>query len=423
MAPASCEAPLPLVHASDTLFLLLEDGRCSHAMTESTRNASEGLAELVEACPFPVVQCDVQGRVLLANSAFQSLLEVLHIPQDQASRILPDGTLAQLEAVLHSKGRTSALKREIDGRFLEFTFSPVRSKKQVIITINDRTEQRSTALWMHNYARELDEVNRQMKQAQAHLVQSEKMASLGQLVAGIAHEINTPIGSINSNNDVLIRSVTKMREFFNCEQCPVEVRENPDVVKLMRVLEEINQNNRIACDRIIDIIRSLRNFARLDEAERQRVNIHDGLDSSLILVHHQLKNRIEIVKDYGTLPEIECFSNQLNQVFMNLLVNAAQAMPGRGTLTIKTLALDSEVQVKISDTGVGIPRENMRKIFDSGFTTKGVGIGTGLGLSICRKIIQDHRGRIAVESEVGHGTTFTITLPVSASTNPVNQEK
>jgi len=241
------------------------------------------------------------------------------------------------------------------------------------------------------------------------------MASLGQLVAGIAHEINTPVGSINSNNDILIRSVSKMREFFDCEQCFVEVRENPDVVKLMRVLEEINHNNRIACDRIINIIRSLRNFARLDEAERRRVNIHEGLDSSLILVHHQLKNRIEIVKDYGDLPEIECFPNQLNQVFMNLLVNAAQAIPGRGTLTIKTSHLGAEVQVKISDTGVGIPRENMRKIFDPGFTTKGVGVGTGLGLSICYKIIQDHRGRIAVESEVGRGTTFTITLPVSIS--------
>ena len=386
-------------------------------MTEFTRNALEDLAELLEACPFPVFQCDTQGNVLLTNTALLNLLEVLNIPQDQASRILPEGCIPQLEVLLHAKARSLDLKRELDGRFLEFTFAPIRSKKQVLVTVYDRTEQRFTALWMNNYARELEEVNRQMQQAQAHLLRSEKMASLGQLVAGIAHEINTPVGSINSNNDILIRSVSKMREFFNCAQCPVEVRENPDVVKLMRVLEEINQNNRIACDRIISIVSSLRNFARLDEAERKRVNIHEGLNGSLVLVHHQLKNRIEIVKDYGTLPEIECFPNQLNQVFMNLLVNAAQAIPGRGTISIKTLHLGDEVQVKISDTGVGIPRENMRKIFDPGFTTKGVGVGTGLGLSICYKIIQDHRGRIAVESEVGRGTTFTITLPVSISTN------
>src|SRR5262245_55616886 len=402
-------------HGSDTLSQPYAASNLP--MTESTRNASEDLAELVEACPFPVIQCNVLGQVLFTNSALLSLLEVLHIPASQVNRILPEGYVTQLEGVLQNKGRSVDLKREIDGRFLEFTFAPIRSKKQVFITVSDRTEQRHTALWMHNYARELEEVNRQMKQAEVHLLQSEKMASLGQLVAGIAHEINTPIGSINSNNDILIRSVSKMRDFFNCEQCPAEVRENPGVVKLMGVLEEINQNNRIACDRIINIIRSLRNFARLDEAERKRVDIHEGLDSSLVLVHHQMKNRIELVKDYGVLPEIDCFPNQLNQVFMNLLVNATQAIPGRGTLTIKTLHLGSEVQIKISDTGVGIPRENMRKIFDPGFTTKGVGIGTGLGLSICYKIIQDHRGRIAVESEVGRGTTFTITLPVSISTS------
>jgi two-component system, NtrC family, sensor kinase len=386
-------------------------------MTEFTRNASEDLEELLEAYPFPAVQCDVQGQVVHTNSAFLNLLEVLHIPKEQASRIFPEGYLPQLDSLFQGKGRSFDLERELDGRFLEFSFAPIRSKRQVLITINDRTEQRRTALWMHNYAKELAEVKQQMKQSQAHLMQSEKMASLGQLVADIAHEINTPVGSINSNNDVLIRSVSKMREFFNCEQCPAEVRENPDVVKLMRVLEEINHNNHIACDRIISIIRSLKNFARLDESERRRVNIHEGLDSSLILVHHQLKNRIEVIKDYGQLPEIECFPNQLNQVFMNLLVNAAQAMPGRGTLTIKTSALGTEVQIKFSDTGVGIPRENMRKIFDPGFTTKGVGVGTGLGLPICYKIIQNHHGRIAVESEVGRGTTFTITLPVSISSS------
>lgn len=151
-------------------------------------------------------------------------MEVLHIPKDPATQILPEGYIAQLESVFQNKGIAFVLKREIDGRFLKFTFAPMHSKKQVFVTINDRTEQRHTALGMNNCARELEEVNRQMKQAQAHLVQSEKMASLGQLVAGIAHEINTPIGAINSNNDILIRSVRKMREFFDCEQCPVEVR-------------------------------------------------------------------------------------------------------------------------------------------------------------------------------------------------------
>jgi len=259
---------------------------------------------------------------------------------------------------------------------------------------------------------ELEEIKQQLKATREQLVQSERMASLGLLVAGIAHEINTPIGSINSNNDILIRSVGKMRDFLNCSECPASVRQNPEVVKIMRILEEINQNNRMACDRIIDIVRSLKNFARVDEAEKRAVNIHDGLDSTLTLVHHQLKNRIRVVKDYGDLPEIECYPNQLNQVFTNLLVNAEQAMPGKGTLTIKTVRDGDVVRVMISDTGVGIPRENLARIFDPGFTTKGVGVGTGLGLSICHKIIQDHRGKIEVESEAGKGTTFTLTFPL-----------
>ena len=261
-------------------------------------------------------------------------------------------------------------------------------------------------------SQELEQVKEQLKQTQGQLVQSEKMASIGQLLAGIAHEINTPIGSINSNNDILIRSVGKMRDFLSCTDCPPAVRENPEVVKIMKILEEINRNNRMACDRIIDIIRSLKNFARLDDSEKRKVNIHVGLDNTLTLVHHQLKNRVQVVKEYGDLPEIECYPNQINQVFMNLIVNAAQAIPESGTLTIKTFRDGDFVKVMIRDTGVGIPKENLSRIFDLGFTTKGVGVGTGLGLSICNKIIQDHHGKIDVESTVGEGTTFTLTLPL-----------
>jgi two-component system NtrC family sensor kinase len=265
---------------------------------------------------------------------------------------------------------------------------------------------------LRSASQELEQVKEQLKQTQAQLVQSEKMASIGQLVAGIAHEINTPIGSINSNNDILIRSVGKMRDFLNCPDCPSAVRENPEVVKIMKILEEINRNNRMACDRIIDIIRSLKNFARSDDSEKRKVNIHVGLDNTLTLVHHQLKNRVQVVKEYGDLPEIECYPNQINQVFMNLLVNAAQAIPESGTLTIKTFRDGDFVKIMIRDTGVGIPKENLGRIFDLGFTTKGVGVGTGLGLSICYKIIQDHHGKIDVESTVGEGTTFTLTLPL-----------
>jgi signal transduction histidine kinase len=237
------------------------------------------------------------------------------------------------------------------------------------------------------------------------------MASLGNLVAGVAHEINTPVGSINSNSDVMVRALEKLRHFL--EEAPTEVRDNHELARTLSVLENIGKVNQTACDRIVRIVRSLRNFARLDESERKKVDIHEGLESTLTLVHHELKNRIEVARDYGDLPEIECSPNQLNQVFMNMLVNASQAIKGKGTITIRTHTEGDHVTIAFIDTGIGIRPENLDKIFDPGFTTKGVGVGSGLGLPICYKIVKEHGGRIDVESEFGRGTTFKVTLPIA----------
>ena len=232
------------------------------------------------------------------------------------------------------------------------------------------------------------------------------MAALGLLVAGVAHEINTPMGAIHSNNDIMTRAVGKVRKLL--EPAP-----DKEVRRLLDILGEICRNNEIATERIMNIVRSLKNFARLDEAERKKVNIHEGIESTLSLLRHQLKNRIHIVKCFGDIPEIECYPNELNQVFMNILVNAAQAIKHRGEITVKTWREGDRVKIAISDTGVGIPPENLSKVFDPGFTTKGVGLGTGLGLSVCYKIIQDHRGTIEAESSK-QGTTFTISIPLNA---------
>jgi len=240
----------------------------------------------------------------------------------------------------------------------------------------------------------------------SQLIQSEKMAALGLLVAGVAHEINTPMGAIHSNNDIMTRAVGKVRKLL--EPAP-----DNEVRRLLDILGEVCRNNEIATERIMKIVGSLKNFARLDEAERKKVNIHEGIESTLSLLRHQLKNRIRIVKSFGDIPEIECYPNELNQVFMNILVNAAQAIKHRGEITVKTWREGDRVKIAISDTGVGIPPENLSKVFDPGFTTKGVGLGTGLGLSICYKIIQDHRGTIEAESSK-QGTTFTISIPLNA---------
>src|SRR5215510_3484357 len=240
----------------------------------------------------------------------------------------------------------------------------------------------------------------------SELIRSEKMAALGVLVAGVAHEINTPMGAIHSNNDIMTRAVAKIRERL----APASDKE---ITRLLDILGEVCRNNEIATDRIMKIVRSLKNFARLDEAERKTVDIHEGIESTLTLLRHQLRNRIRIVKQFGEVPELECLPNQLNQVFMNILVNAAQAIKDRGEIRVNTWTDGAAVKISISDTGVGIPPEHLSKIFDPGFTTKGVGFGSGLGLSICYKIVQDHRGTIEVESS-NQGTTFTITLPLNA---------
>jgi len=240
----------------------------------------------------------------------------------------------------------------------------------------------------------------------SQLIQSEKMAALGLLVAGVAHEINTPMGAIHSNNDIMTRAVGKVRKLL--EPAP-----DNEVRRLLDILGEVCRNNEIATERIMKIVGSLKNFARLDEAERKKVDIHDGIESTLSLLRHQLRNRIRIVKSFGDIPEIECYPNELNQVFMNILVNAAQAIKHRGEITVKTWREGDRVKIAISDTGVGIPPENLSKVFDPGFTTKGVGLGTGLGLSICYKIVQEHRGTIEAESSK-QGTTFTISIPLNA---------
>jgi signal transduction histidine kinase len=238
----------------------------------------------------------------------------------------------------------------------------------------------------------------------SQLIQAEKMAALGLLVAGVAHEINTPMGAIHSNNDIMLRAVTRIRK-------NLEPDANKEVMRLLGILEEVCRNNETAAERIMHIVRRLKNFARLDEAARKRVDLHEGVESTLTLLQHQLKNRIRIEKQFGEIPGVLCHPNQVNQVFMNILANAAQAISGNGVIRIRTWRDGNFVRISIADTGVGIPQEHLSKIFDPGFTTKGVGLGTGLGLSICYKIIEDHGGSIEVDSSTS-GTTFTINLPI-----------
>jgi signal transduction histidine kinase len=235
------------------------------------------------------------------------------------------------------------------------------------------------------------------------------MASLGMLVAGIAHEINTPIGAVSSMHDTLLRSVEKLREEVAGYNLDEKLATRVD--RLFGVIGDANKVMRSGVERVTTIVRRLRSFARLDEAELKDADINEGLEDTLTLVHHEIKHDIEVVKNFGDIPSVPCFPGRLNQVFLNLLVNARQAIKGKGTVTIDTFAEGGMVVVRVSDTGVGIAADNLKRVFDPGFTTKGVGVGTGLGLSICYQIVQDHHGEISVESAVGEGTSFTVKIP------------
>lgn len=246
---------------------------------------------------------------------------------------------------------------------------------------------------------ELQNTLKELKDTQVQLINSEKMASLGQLIAGVAHEINTPLASINSNNSIIAKFIKKL-----------DTPEIPDK-EIIEVLKEINDLDKEAITRISNMVKSLKKFVRLDEADLQDADINKELDLTLDLIRHETKNRIEIIKDYNELPLIKCYPNMLNQVFMNILVNACQSIKNTGTIILSTDYKDNILTVKIKDNGKGISQENLNKIFTAGYTTKGVGVGTGLGLAISEKIIQKHSGKITVTSTQGQGTEFTITIP------------
>lgn len=240
---------------------------------------------------------------------------------------------------------------------------------------------------------ELKNTLKELKETQIQLINSEKMASLGQLVAGVAHEINTPVASIKSNNGIVAKLLSSIED-----------------AELKEMLTDINEIDKEAVSRISSIVTSLKKFVRLDEAELQEADINKELDLTLELIRHETKNRIEVIKNYGEIPAIKCFPNMLNQVFTNVLINACQAIEGSGKITITTEYNDKKLIVKIKDTGRGIPRNQLEKIFTAGFTTKSSGVGTGLGLAICSKIIEKHNGEIIVNSEVGKGSEFIITI-------------
>lgn len=281
---------------------------------------------------------------------------------------------------------------------------------------------------------DLQTMDHKLQLAKDQLLQSEKLASIGQLAAGVAHEINNPVGYVFSNFGTLEKYLADLFRMLSAyEEAEPQLAGSSAALRLAALREEIELDylkedvptlmaeSREGITRVRKIVQDLKDFSHVDaRQEWEWVDVHKGIDSTLNIVNNEIKYKAEVVKDYGHLPEIECLASELNQVFLNLLVNAAHAVTKeRGTLIIRTGTDGSgpaqRVWIEVEDDGCGIPPESLNRIFEPFFTTKPVGEGTGLGLSLSYGIVQKHGGKLTVESTVGRGSVFRVTLPVQRS--------
>ncbi|MBW4644458.1 MAG: HAMP domain-containing protein [Goleter apudmare HA4340-LM2] len=345
----------------------------------------------------------------------------------------------QLKANVVSSDEVGILAKSLN-QLVEWVGDYTKELELARQTLEHRVEERTQELQqahqtlehrVEERTQELQEVLQDLKQTQGQLIQTEKMSSLGQMVAGIAHEINNPVNFIYGNLQCADEYIQELLNLVNLYQqeypepsCIIaETIEEIDLNFLSKDLSNLLSSMKIGSQRIREIVLSLRNFSRLDEAAIKEVDIHEGIDSTLLILNHRIQSDIAVIKNYGTLPLIECYPAQLNQVFMNIISNAMDALLDQKSaidkhVIITTSRLDENyIQVAIKDNGVGIPSEIINKLFDPFFTTKPVGQGTGLGLSICYQIVDKHQGRIEVISVVNQGTEFLIKLPIKAKLN------
>ena len=293
-------------------------------------------------------------------------------------------------------------------------YRSVRERGAELSQAHDRLQQLNEELEQRVRQRtlELERSNRELQETQAQLVQSGKLAALGQLSAGVAHEVNTPLGAIMSNADVAQRALARLRQVLEREEFKVLLGEEPRVGRALDVLSDTNRVTLDAAGRVSAIVDHLRSFARLDRAAQGATDLEQGLDSTLSLIPGINDGRIELIRDYAGLPTVRCYGSELHQVFMIVLNNAVEAIDAPGRIKIKTSVCGERVRITVWDTGRGMSKEQCERAFDPGYTTKGAGVGTGLGLSIAYRIMERHHGSIVLSSEPQQGTTVTLELPL-----------
>jgi PAS domain S-box-containing protein len=426
-----------------------ERKRIEEAMRENAEKRRVILEDIEEA----YYEADVNGKFVFVNNAMCNILGYARkeLIGQKYGCLLDEPTLKMLYAAVDKSYKTNepvnmldmeAIRKDGTKLISETSVSIIRDTEGSFIGFRgisrDVTKRRQMEEELIRKNKEIDENRKhiqlalerlektyeELKASQLKILQQEKMASIGQLAAGVAHELNNPMSFISSNLGTLDKYVHRLIDFIGTQSEIIESFKNKAAVKkidekrkelkLDYILEELKvmlKESLDGSDRVKKIVYELNCFSRMDEEEYKEADINECIESAIIIVWNELKYKTTLEKNYGNLPRTKCYARQINQIFVNLLINAVNSIADKGVIKIKTWNKDGSIWMEVSDTGVGIPRQNLIKIFEPFFTTKDAGKGTGLGLSITYEIVQRHKGEIAVKSEVGRGTTFTIRIP------------
>ncbi|EPJ48253.1 MAG: hypothetical protein OFPI_30190 [Osedax symbiont Rs2] len=395
------------------------------------------LLRAVEQSPTLSTILSVDGKVLYATPSMAELTgfdpaEIQTLFDQNFVRAVPFQSMVNKSNKKNVKtakwsGEVQISDRDGQKIYLQASLSPVYTEQgqieDYLFSANNITELKQLQLQLKEQNIEQQKNITRLQDAKNQLLQSEKMASIGQLAAGVAHEINNPVGFINANVDTLdnyLQDLFRLIEVYQQQlaasdidsQSSTDLCTEIDLDFLRSDIPEMISETQEGLHRVKKIVADLMLFSRTDESGFESFDIRLGLESTLNIAWHELKYKAELIKELNDIPNIECIPSQLNQVFMNLLINASQALAERGTITLRTKKDGDWVIVEIEDNGCGIAAENISRLFDPFYTTKEVGLGTGLGLSVSYSIIQKHAGQITVQSKLGSGSCFSIRLPV-----------
>ena len=371
------------------------------------------LSMVLECAGYTNVHCLNDSRNILSTfREFQPdlILLDLHMPHvdglgamDQLATVIPEDDYLPI-LVLTGDGRSEAKEQALSHGAHDFLSKPL-NRTEVQLRVRNLLQSRQLHLEIKAQNASLGRTNQKLRETQAHLVHSEKMAGLGQLVAGIAHEINNPLAFVINNIFVVEETLKKL--------IAEDGQLSPETLGRLKKSELRIANAFEGAERVRDLVTKLRTFSRLDEGELKTIDVHESIESVLLFLRHKMEGRIEVARNYGGVTMLTCFAGELNQVIMNVVANAIDAIDGNGRITLTTAQQDGHFIIRVRDTGRGIPEDIGNRIFEPFFTTKPVGEGTGLGLAISYGIVKAHRGSMEFSSKPGEGTEFTLKIPIS----------